>query len=109
MRAEKWNDLPAGRSRAHAANNAGVLPDEYEQGETAAHQGESLPDRGVLHNRVMIASPGTAEPVPVRRNMALGAEVGRLARPTEAQRDRGFQRGEGPLPPFEFHPTGRRQ
>ena len=45
MRAEKWNDLPAGRSRAHAANNAGVLPDEYEQGETAAHQRESLPDQ----------------------------------------------------------------
>ena len=51
MRAEKWNDLPAGRSRAHAANNAGVLPDEYEQSDTAAHQGESLPDRGVVHNR----------------------------------------------------------
>ena len=54
MRAEKWNDLPAGRSRAHAANDAGVLPDEYEQGETAAHQWQSLPDRGGVHNRLAI-------------------------------------------------------
>ena len=84
MRAEKWNDLPAGRSRAHAANNAGVLPDEYEQGETAAHQRESLPDRSLLHNRRHDCgrspvsggpdpSARTAEPVPVRRNMDFGA------------------------------------
>ena len=54
---------------------AGVLPDEYEQGQTAAHQRESLPDHGAGHNRV----------------------VGRLARPTEAQPEKGF------------HPTGRRR
>ena len=32
---------------------AGVLPDEYEQGQTAAHQRESLPDHGAGHNRVV--------------------------------------------------------